>query len=158
MLPYSQRLDILKLTTLTERRLSGDLIETFKMINGLVAYGKDIFCLRRSGLNILNRGSRSKDKSIRNLKSSFLPERVVNYWNRLPTKVKTSGSVHEFKIKLEYFKTCCLVENSGNYWEVSSAILDKIEGLNYLDNKAKHNAYLLENPYVAKRKGINVCN
>ena len=34
LLPYSERLDILGLTTLAERRLRGDLIEVFKAKNG----------------------------------------------------------------------------------------------------------------------------
>ena len=35
-LPYSQRLMELNLTTLAERRLRGDLIETFRVVNGHV--------------------------------------------------------------------------------------------------------------------------
>ena len=36
-------------------------------------------------------------------------------------------------------------------------ILDRIEGKSsYLENKEKFNQYLMENPYVAKKKGINV--
>ena len=35
----------MKLTTLGERRLRGDLIETFKIVNGLVEYGNGMFRL-----------------------------------------------------------------------------------------------------------------
>ena len=38
----------MNLTTLGERRLRGDLIETFKIVNGLVEYGNDMFRLSRS--------------------------------------------------------------------------------------------------------------
>ena len=36
LLPYSDRLVKMKLTTLGERRIRGDLIETFKIVNGIV--------------------------------------------------------------------------------------------------------------------------
>ena len=39
LLPYSDRLAKMKLT----RRMRGDLIETFKIVNGTVEYGKNIF-------------------------------------------------------------------------------------------------------------------
>ena len=40
---YSKQLEYLNLTTLAERRIRGDLIEPFKMINGIVEYGQGIF-------------------------------------------------------------------------------------------------------------------
>ena len=42
LLPYHQRLQRLRLTTLLERRMRGDLIETFKIINGFVNYGHNM--------------------------------------------------------------------------------------------------------------------
>ena len=42
LLPYRQRLQR-RLTTLLERRMRGDLIETFKIINGFVDYGHNMF-------------------------------------------------------------------------------------------------------------------
>ena len=42
LLPYHQRLQHLRLTTLLERRMRGDLIETFKIINGFVNYGHNM--------------------------------------------------------------------------------------------------------------------
>ena len=35
---------------------------------------------------------------------SFLPGRVIPYWNKLPPDVKNSATVLSFKIKLEGFK------------------------------------------------------
>ena len=40
---YRERLDKLKLTTLLERRVRGDLIEMFKIQEGFVSYGSDLF-------------------------------------------------------------------------------------------------------------------
>ena len=42
LLSYRQRLQRLRLTTLLERRMRGDLIETFKIINGFVNYGHNM--------------------------------------------------------------------------------------------------------------------
>ena len=38
----------MNLITLGERRIRGDLIETFKLVTGKVKYGQDIFKLSRS--------------------------------------------------------------------------------------------------------------
>ena len=101
LLPYSERLGKMKLTTLGERRIRGDLIETFKIVNRIVDYGKDIFRLSRSGRNIIREStftnSNVDSSAIVKLKSSFLPERVRNYWNNLPNFVKSSVYVPSFK-------------------------------------------------------------
>lgn len=43
LLPYRQRIQRLSLTTFLERKMSGDLFETFKIMNGLVNYGQNMF-------------------------------------------------------------------------------------------------------------------
>ena len=53
-LPYSERLDKLKLTTLAERRIRGDLIEAFKAVNGFSSLD-NIFNISRSGLNLVSK-------------------------------------------------------------------------------------------------------
>ena len=47
-------------------------------------------------------------------------------------------------------------EHPENFWELSDAVLSHIEGANYADNKSSHNEFLKRNPYVAKRKFINM--
>ena len=90
------------------------------------------------------------------MRSSFLPERVRNYWNNLPNYVKSSVDVPSFKSNLEIFKRDCSHNSEHNYWEVSNLIINKIEGnSNYLINKQKFNQFLAENPYIARKKGIN---
>ena len=51
----------MKLTTLGERRLRGDLIETFKIVNGLVEYGNGMFRLSRSNKNIIRKAINSNN-------------------------------------------------------------------------------------------------
>ena len=89
------------------------------------------------------------------LNKLFKPERIRNYWNNLPVSVRNSRDINEFKSNLEIFKTNCNSSHDNNYWEVSNLIIEKIEGSNYLANKEKFNRYLLENPFVARKKGIN---
>ena len=43
LLSYRLRLQRLRLTTLLESEMRGDLIETFKIINGFVNYGQNVF-------------------------------------------------------------------------------------------------------------------
>ena len=42
LLPYTERLSKLKLTTLAERRLRADLIEAYKIVSGSVSYGSKL--------------------------------------------------------------------------------------------------------------------
>ena len=46
---------------------------------------------------------------------------------------------------------------TGNHWEISNIVHDKIEGPNYNQNlKQVQNEFLRNNASVAKRKGINI--
>ncbi|KAL5272159.1 hypothetical protein ACHWQZ_G000398 [Mnemiopsis leidyi] len=51
LLPYSERLRILELTTLAERRSRGDLIEVYKASQGLSQLA-GVFNFSRSGVNL----------------------------------------------------------------------------------------------------------
>ena len=105
----------------------------------------------------ISRINNSVSRDICKLRQSFLPDRIKNYWNSLPVYVKSSENVINFKINLDKFKNESVDSCSNKFWEFSNLIIDQIEGNpNYLINKNKFNNYLLENPFVAKRKGINI--
>ena len=71
--------------TLAERMIRGDLIETFRIVSNLVEYGPDVFRVSRSGNNIVSNINLNINKSnVRNIRKSFLPERVLPFWNALP--------------------------------------------------------------------------
>ena len=157
LLPYSERLQQLGLTTLAERRLRGDLTETFRILSGTVSYGQTVFNRSRSGLKLVRKPVQNFNNSVKKCVNSFLPNRVVNYWNVLPNYVKTSSDVNGFKINLELYKTENMDKiDRGNFWEVSDEVLNRIERPNYIENKAAQTAFLLVNPKVAKRKGVNI--
>ena len=120
----------------------------------IVDYGNDVFKLSRSGSNIITKIDLSKNNSsdICKLRSSFLPERVKNYWNNLPLHVKKAKSINDFKVKLENYKNKYMHDSSNNYWEISNMIIDRIEeNVHYLSNKRKFNDNLVDNPYVSIR-------
>ena len=155
LLPYSERLLALNLTTLAERRIRGDLIETYRIMNGIVEYGQDIFNVSRSGSNIISKLRCDSNNSVKKLRTSFISERVRIFWNSLPVSVKTSSSVEMFKANLENLKKDSSTCSESNFWDVSRVLLDKIEGPSYVESKERHNAYLIENPYVARKRNIN---
>ena len=45
---------------------------------------------------------------------------------------------------------------TGNYWEISDIILEKIEGPSSIKNKTAYNMYLIDNPIIAHHRGINL--
>ena len=49
-------------------------------------------------------------------------------------------------------------ENEAHFWRESSIVLSKIEGVGYFENKRKHNEYLSNHPFVAKKLFINIKN
>lgn len=154
MLPYSRRLEILNLTTLAKRREQGDLIETFKAVNNISEYDSGMLKVSRSGSNLVSRLRTNRGSTkLQNLQRSFLSERVIVSWNRLPVYVKNAESVLAFKMRLEQYRIDNLSEASGKFWEASNEV---IETLNYFDNKDQHNIFLWFNPFVARKRFINI--
>ena len=123
-LNYKHRLESLGLTTLLERRMRGDLIETFKILNDKNNYGKDFFNVSSRTGNLLSR-SMSKTKTTKQL--DFFSNRVIKYWNKLPNNVKNSTSVNNFKNNLDKFRVFGKSTNlQGHFWELSDEIFNRI--------------------------------
>ena len=100
-LPYEERLRILKLPTLVDRRARGDLIECYKILHGHYTCDIDIF-VRNNNTHL--RGHSLKldlEKCNRLARKYFLTNRVVSKWNSLPASVVTAPSVIAFKKKLD---------------------------------------------------------
>ena len=149
-LTYKQRLDKLDLTTQLERRARGDLIETYKIFTGKTNYGQDMFRTSRYVKRIFfptgKRIARQND---------FLNSRVINYWNKLPTDVKSADTVDCFKRRLQAHKIGCLAssENSElNYWKLSTTLLNKIND----STRDQHIEFLRDNPRMAIFKKTNL--
>jgi len=100
-LTYHDRLQRLQLTTLESRRVRGDLIEVFKIINGFedVNY-KDYFVVSNTGLRLHEFKLFKGNTTIR--KNSF-SQRVIDHWNNLSYDVVACTSVLQFKKRLDIF-------------------------------------------------------
>ena len=132
LLPYSEQLGVLKLTTLIERCTRGDLIEVFKSkkdlsnINGVLRFG-------RSGLNRISKSNGSA--KLKTFKRNFINERVKSFWNQLPSAVKNPLSLNCFKSGLEDFLNKCDslgLSGQGYLWELSGEVLKRIEENGYI--------------------------
>ena len=158
LLPYSERLRILQLTTLAERRSRGDLIEVYKANKGFSQLA-GVLNFSRSGSNLICKPGNSKSARVTRIRRNFINERVMLSWNKLPSDVKNSESLDIFKSNLELFKSktrALGISGCGNYWEISDEVLNRIEAGSYLENKMRHNEYLKDNPLAAKKKFINL--
>ena len=98
-LDYPGRLRILQITTLETRMVRADLLEVFKIINGLDnIFPADFFIMENE--HAKTRGHPYKiSKLLYRLyirKYSFT-QRIVNDWNRLPGSAVMSASVNQFK-------------------------------------------------------------
>ena len=102
VLEYQQRLKLLGLPTLTYRRLRGDMIETFKIVNG--HYDQEVAPELPKG-NSTTRGHNKKlfkkRASRLNCRKHFFTLRVVSIWNTLPEEAVNAKTVDAFKRRLD---------------------------------------------------------
>jgi hypothetical protein len=108
-LDYNERLAKLKLTDLRTRRLRGDLIQFYKIINRFenVNFVNGIKYCQSANPDMKRYNLRRHSKAIQREKARFLPRhnflvnRVVNDWNKLPEEVISAPNVNNFKKKLD---------------------------------------------------------
>jgi hypothetical protein len=108
-LPYSSRLDILNMQPLELRRLHLDLINYYKILNGLSPLNATEYFLIYSPITSTRSNIPSLLKplhSSRKLSASFF-YRSVDAWNHLPSNIKLLTSLYSFKLALK------LVDLSG---------------------------------------------
>jgi len=88
---YTERLKLLNMDTLEDRRLKFDLIYCYKFIFGLVRVNRDEFFelatsrTRGHPFKLYKRFSSSSARSL------FFTERLINCWNQLPNSVDFSS-------------------------------------------------------------------
>ena len=99
---YEERLKMLKLHSLSKRRLRGDLIEVFKMVKGLSGLSFDDFFQYAEQRS--TRGHRFKlfkPRYEKHKRLVFFSQRVINEWNSLSESVVEAESVNVFKNRLD---------------------------------------------------------
>ena len=106
-LSYEDRLNRLGLTTLYQRRIRGDLIETYKILTGKVNVASDnFFRLHTNSHNTRGHSLKlSVQRSRLDVRKNFFSLRVVRIWNGLPQDVVNSTSVTMFKKRLDKSRT-----------------------------------------------------
>ena len=110
-LPYEERLRMLGLTKLVDRRIRGDLILLFKIKNGFNKI--DLFCDVNPTSQIFDgpanntRGHNFKlskqSKTTCNQREHFFTNRIVTHWNNLPQEVVQANSINQFKARLDKY-------------------------------------------------------
>jgi hypothetical protein len=102
--PYEERLEILGMTTLVERRKRGDMIELHKIMTGRTQVRKELMfnlptnsqCTRgKTNDNLFKQHTRL------DIRKNFFTQRVINDWNKLPQELKKVDSTLTFKINYD---------------------------------------------------------
>ncbi|KAK9728542.1 Reverse transcriptase (RNA-dependent DNA polymerase) [Popillia japonica] len=101
-LNYESRLKILNLTSLSDRRRRGDLIETYKILHGHYNVNLSFFSVKRDDRLRGHNYRIERDRFSRLSRQHFLPNRVAHAWNSLPRECVVSVT----SFKTQYDKCC----------------------------------------------------
>ena len=98
-LDYKNRLMQLGLPSLEYRRFRGDLIEVYKMMNGLYdpIVVNNLFSISNSDRTRGHNKKLVKKRTNTNTALHFFSNRVVNSWNELPSQAVNASSINVFK-------------------------------------------------------------
>ena len=118
-LPYANRLEVLDIQSLEDRRKRGDLIQYFKFYRGFnkIKWFHSNIPMASLSSDGPARGIRgtnhrvTKQLSRIEARDNFLSNRVVNDWNGLPNEIVNSKSVNQFKNRLDEFTKRKVVTN-----------------------------------------------
>ena len=104
---YEERLRAMDLPTLERRRERGDLIQIFKLMNGMDIVDNEDLLVREEIDRRSMRGHSMKlrkGRCLRDVKKYSFPQRCVEAWNELSEEVITAKSMHSFKEKLDKYR------------------------------------------------------
>ena len=103
-LSYESRLLQCGLTTLETRRLRGDQIEVFKIVNGYEDVNRNMFFKLKEGSR--TRGHKAalvKEQCRLDMRKYSFSQRVINEWNKLPNDCVNASSVNMFKNRIDRY-------------------------------------------------------
>jgi hypothetical protein len=104
-LSYDNRLKYTGLTSLSERRVRGDLIEVFKILKGFSKVDQGTwFNLSMDGRTRGHQYKLVKLRSRLDIRKNFFSQRVISMWNSLPSEVFEAESVNAFKNRYDKYK------------------------------------------------------
>ena len=103
-LSYEERLKECGLTTLETRRLRGDQIEIFKILNGYENIDRNMFfSLKKDSRTRGHEVKLVKDQCRLDIRKHSFSQRTINEWNKLSTDCVTASSVNMFKNKVDTY-------------------------------------------------------
>ena len=103
-LSYEERLKECGLTTLETRRLRGDQIEVFKILNGYENIDRNMFfSLKKDSRTRGHEVKLVKDQCRLDTRKHAFSQRTINEWNKLSTDCVTASSVNMFKNKVDTY-------------------------------------------------------
>ena len=119
---YEDRLRELKLPTLTYRRIRGDMIEVFKLVNDMYYFDcTNLFTFRDQSERV-TRGNKKKlfkHRARLDVRKYSFSNRVVNLWNSLPDSVISAETVFCFETRLD------------NHWKDQDILYEYESKLNF---------------------------
>ena len=99
---YDDRLKYLRLHSLKGRRTRGDLIQTYKIFNGIDDLAIDKFFMLSNVQSTRNPDRKIfKQHNTTNIRNHCYSNRIIAHWNLLPVTTKYAKSVEEFKKTLD---------------------------------------------------------
>ena len=99
---YEERLAILRLPSLSYRRLRGDLIEVFKIVNNVYdPVTTNTLLTRVPKTTVTRKNNLSKIRTNKNPYKYFFTNRVNNIWNQLPNHIVDAKNINIFKNKID---------------------------------------------------------
>ena len=103
VLDYESRLKRVGLTTLETRRLRADMLEVYKIINGMEGIIEAKFFKRDEGERREHSFKLYKKRVRLDIAKYAFANRVCDTWNNLPKAVVEATSINIFKSKLENY-------------------------------------------------------
>ena len=103
-LDYQERLQKLKLPSLMYRRIRGDMIEVFKILNNYYdpITTSSLLTLHKTKHNTRTNNNKLVKKSVDTKKfQMFFTNRIINLWNSLPSFTVNSKSMNAFKNNID---------------------------------------------------------
>ena len=103
-LSYESRLLQCGLTTLETRRLRGDQIEVFKIVNGYEDVDRNMFFKLKEGSRTRGHKATLVNEQCRlDMRKYSFSQRVINEWNKLPNDCVNASSVNMFNNRIDRY-------------------------------------------------------
>ena len=107
---YEEKLKVLKLASLADRRLRYDMIQVYKILMNVDKISEDTWFSRVEQVSVrttrlaANHLNLYKSRARTELRRNFFSIRVVDHWNDIPIEVRESMNLYRFKKNYDKWK------------------------------------------------------